>query len=537
MRSLFTRSRALLVLAAGLTVVATACPTPPGGGGPSPNTPPTAVAEATPSSGFAPLTVEFSSAGSTDPDGTITSVSWNYGDGSPVGTADGPHTYTAPGNYVATLTIADNNGAIDTDTVAITVTEAPPGRYVATTGTDTGDCSSNVSPCLTINYAVGQADPGDTVFVAAGSYPEDVVVTKDLTLSGANAGIAAGTEAGARGPESVVRTIRTAADGVGTDWVDLTIDGFRIDPQGDVATTDALVPLVYLRGGDDSGTTFVNNVLSGGPAFVPGCTPVSTCGMAWTGLRINGGAATVSDNHIENLRYGVRLLQTAGGTPSVVPLVGTVERNVITGVTVQGMSLGGATGQQQPGATVVGNDISSPGSVSGPGGIVITSAGNAITGNTFGEGLGSSVYISLCKKWDTRNNTVDDNTFGSAGIVITTSFDGGQCITGTGGDTEGVGSWAVGGGRFDGFNANGNSMEAAVGISATPQQRWGTSAVPVTDGPIDVTCNWWNSATGPTTATNPGGTGASLTYAGDPHPEFTYAPWEIAEDGACTGTP
>jgi hypothetical protein len=33
--------------------------------------------------------------------------------------------------------------------------------YVAITGTDSGDCSMPVSACLTIQYAVDQANEGD----------------------------------------------------------------------------------------------------------------------------------------------------------------------------------------------------------------------------------------------------------------------------------------------------------------------------------------------------------------------------------------
>ena len=55
-------------------------------------------------------------------------------------------------------------------------------RHVSTGGTDAGNCVS--SPCRTIGYAVGQANPGDTVSVAAGTYAESVLVQKRLTLSG-----------------------------------------------------------------------------------------------------------------------------------------------------------------------------------------------------------------------------------------------------------------------------------------------------------------------------------------------------------------
>jgi hypothetical protein len=48
---------------------------------------------------------------------------------------------------------------------AVTIT-----RYVSTSGTDTGNCSSSGSPCRTIQYAVNQSTAGDTIKVAAGTY-------------------------------------------------------------------------------------------------------------------------------------------------------------------------------------------------------------------------------------------------------------------------------------------------------------------------------------------------------------------------------
>ena len=62
--------------------------------GPS-NVPPVASGTATPAVGKPILNVQFSSAASTDSDGSIVSYSWNFGDGSPVSTDPNPsHTYS-----------------------------------------------------------------------------------------------------------------------------------------------------------------------------------------------------------------------------------------------------------------------------------------------------------------------------------------------------------------------------------------------------------------------------------------------------------
>jgi len=85
------------------------------------NQPPVAVASVTPDHGSAPLTVQFSSANSYDPDGTINATFWDFGDGSSSTEANPSHTYTVIGIYQATLTVTDNDGATHSDTISVNV--------------------------------------------------------------------------------------------------------------------------------------------------------------------------------------------------------------------------------------------------------------------------------------------------------------------------------------------------------------------------------------------------------------------------------
>ena len=112
-------SVALTVAGASITLVVV-----PASGGPV-NQPPMAAAAATPTSGTAPLTVVFNSAGSSDPDGAIASYQWAFGDGT-TGSGQSPSkVYTTAGTFNATLTVTDNQGATGTATVGISVSAAP----------------------------------------------------------------------------------------------------------------------------------------------------------------------------------------------------------------------------------------------------------------------------------------------------------------------------------------------------------------------------------------------------------------------------
>ena len=84
-------------------------------------TSPVASASATPASGVAPVVVQFSSSGSSDPDGTIVSYAWSFGDGDTSTAANPSHTYSSAGTFTATLTVTDNTSATASDTVQIVV--------------------------------------------------------------------------------------------------------------------------------------------------------------------------------------------------------------------------------------------------------------------------------------------------------------------------------------------------------------------------------------------------------------------------------
>ncbi|NEE03496.1 ThuA domain-containing protein [Phytoactinopolyspora halotolerans] len=89
---------------------------------------PTARATASPDSGHAPLTVEFSDDGSSDPEGAALSYEWDFdGDGTVDETGESvTHTYTENGVYDARLTVTDPDGKTGTTTVPITVGNTRP---------------------------------------------------------------------------------------------------------------------------------------------------------------------------------------------------------------------------------------------------------------------------------------------------------------------------------------------------------------------------------------------------------------------------
>ena len=90
------------------------------------NQSPTASFTANPISGYAPVAVSFNASSSSDPDGTIVSYSWAFGDGA-TGTGVSPsHTYTSAGTYTVRLTVTDNGITAERDSTSMTITALDP---------------------------------------------------------------------------------------------------------------------------------------------------------------------------------------------------------------------------------------------------------------------------------------------------------------------------------------------------------------------------------------------------------------------------
>ena len=205
--------------------------------------------------------------------------------------------------------------------------------YVATTGNDANDCLTPGTPCLTIQGAVNKASSGDTVYVDAGTYHEDVTLTlANLQLSGA--GIDVSTISGAIGGGSA--TVQVSASGDVIDGFTITRDGNNpVDWNGALNTAGVAVQ------GQGNTVEVRNSKLTGNR----------------TGIDINNSNGnSVHDNIIDNNRTGM-ILRNQTDTTSVV-------NNFITNNWTIGVLFLDASGgtnvpvQSAAGSTFSDNDIS-----------------------------------------------------------------------------------------------------------------------------------------------------------------------------------
>ncbi|MFJ8648600.1 PQQ-dependent sugar dehydrogenase [Streptomyces sp. NPDC093546] len=117
---------------------------------------PVAQAKADRTSGKAPLTVAFSSAGSSDPDGDPLTYRWTFGDGAVSTAANPSHTYTANGQYTATLTVSDSTGRSAGASVQVTV-----GNTAPTVKLELPVDGRIIDPGAAVPFKVTVTDPED----------------------------------------------------------------------------------------------------------------------------------------------------------------------------------------------------------------------------------------------------------------------------------------------------------------------------------------------------------------------------------------
>ncbi|MEJ2407694.1 MAG: PKD domain-containing protein, partial [Candidatus Thiodiazotropha sp.] len=98
--------------------------------------------------------IAFDGSSSSDVDGSIASYEWSFGDGSSAMGENPTHTYTQKGTYNVTLTVTDNDGAMDSDETTVSV---DPGNQPPVADT-AGPYSANVNEKLVFD-ATGSSDP------------------------------------------------------------------------------------------------------------------------------------------------------------------------------------------------------------------------------------------------------------------------------------------------------------------------------------------------------------------------------------------
>ncbi len=225
------------------------------------NLPPVAVAVASPDPRLEGVAVTFNGDQSSDP-GVADQLTyqWDFGDGSP--TAAGvnvAHTYADNGVYTATLTVADDAGAVGTAVINVSVQNVAPvadsgGPYATTLGIPLTLTGTGVDvPADQLSYAWDLDNDG--LFETAGqvvTYTWQVTGNQTVTLrvtddDGDSTLAVASVDVGSP------PTVTTGGPYAGDEGSPITLSGSGLDPDGD--------PLLYSWDLDNDGIFETNGAV------------------------------------------------------------------------------------------------------------------------------------------------------------------------------------------------------------------------------------------------------------------------------------
>jgi parallel beta-helix repeat protein len=273
-----------------------------------------------------------------------------------------------------------------------------------------------VGPGGSIQAAVNAAKPGDTIKVAPGTYHENILIEKPVTLLGAQAGVNPIT--GLRKNPANESTIDGSIAVQSTSKV--RIDGFSLNDPGHVALLDQF----------NQRDTIANNVV------LPGA--------AEGALLVKGDLTNLVDNEFESTQGdGIGVV----GSKSV-PLNDTVQGNLVENSGLNGIDVFGANGLVVKGNLVSGSKQSG---LNVQQSVDVKAVNNFIVTNNVGVNFANSSFDLL------QGNTVEFSRF--EGIFAT--FDKTDLIlanTVSGNATSGLGSAIVLDGVSGGEAVENNSV-------------------------------------------------------------------------------
>ncbi|MGC3953808.1 MAG: PKD domain-containing protein [Propionicimonas sp.] len=168
------------------------------------------------------LAVAFDASGSTDPDGSIASYAWDFGDTATGTGVNASHTYGQAGSYQVTLTVTDNRGGTATVTHEVQV--------LAANQAPTAAFSSTVDRAKVSLDASGSADADGTIASYAWEFGDGEV----------GSGVTASHTYAASGTYQVKLTVTDDRGGEGTVTHEVTVVGNSAPTAAFTSTTNGL---------------------------------------------------------------------------------------------------------------------------------------------------------------------------------------------------------------------------------------------------------------------------------------------------------
>lgn len=259
---------------------------------------PKATATATPTTGAAPLTVNFTGAasGGTSP----YSFSWTFGDGSPASPSQNPsHVYTTTGTYTAVLTVTDAAGNTGSASVAIGVNAGAPLTAHATASPSSGSVPLNVafnatasggSAPYSYTWAFGDGGTGSGAAVSH-TYTAVGTYTATVTVKDGSGGSTTATAAVTVSSAVALGVSVSASPTSGAAPLAVT---FTVSPSGGTAPYSA----AWTFGDGTSGQGLsTSHTYSSGGNFVASVVVTDSAGHSGQGhvdVNVTGGSAPLS---------------------------------------------------------------------------------------------------------------------------------------------------------------------------------------------------------------------------------------------------